>query len=92
MSGLVHPRQQLASRGVEHQKGEDEEHHQHHPAHGNHGQKVRTFAALVGMALHALNNRFHIGLDAPSRPGVQPGAGRAQRLRGAPAALAPLIN
>ncbi len=68
MSGLVHPRQQLTSRGVEHQKGEDEEDHEHHPAHRNHRQKIRTFAALVGVALHAMDNRFHISLDAAPRP------------------------
>ena len=71
MGGLLHARQQLASRGEQHEIGDDEEDNQHHAAHDHHGQEAGPFSALAGIALHAMDNRFHISLDARSRVSVR---------------------
>lgn len=90
MGSLVHARQQLARRGTEHKVRDNEEDRQHHAAHDNHSQEAWAFAALAGIVRHAMDNRFHISLDARSRAPVHR-AGVAARF-GAKAGLSPLVN
>ncbi len=64
MGGLMDTRKQFLSRRAEHEIRDKKEHDKHHPAHHNHGQEAWALAPLAGIARHAMDNRFHVNLDA----------------------------